>query len=57
MTHYKVWIEIEACDEDADTYDTVTPIDIGCSGSFDTLEEAEAFARALHEHRDESGTP
>lgn len=52
---YKVWIDIEEYDEDTGDGALLDCINIGCSGTFATREEAEAFAKELNEHRDESG--
>jgi hypothetical protein len=43
--YYKVWVQVERIDEDADTYE-----DVGLPdplGVFDTLEEAAVFIRML----------
>lgn len=37
---YKVWIEIEAVDEDNDIYESVSDFPV-CYGDFDTLEDAD----------------
>lgn len=43
--HYKVWIEVEECDEDEDQYkDIGLPI---CAGTFESLEAACDFADEL----------
>lgn len=43
--HYKVWLELEACDEDNDDYDDPEwPI---CLAEFDTFPEAHRFLRAM----------
>lgn len=53
---YKVWIEVEEYDDETESGETLGCLDIGCSGSFDTEEEAHAFAKELHSYRHESGT-
>ncbi len=54
---YKVWIDIEEYDDEEESgeLDDIATIDIGYSGTFDTIEEARAFAKQLNEHRHESG--
>lgn len=37
---YKVWVEIEAIDEEKDSYQDVSNFPV-CIGQFDTLEEAD----------------
>ncbi len=39
MSVFKVWIEIEECDDDTDEYERVSPP--VCLGTFDTYQEAE----------------
>ena len=46
MKKYKVWIEVEEIDEEADTYETVDT-DIPSSGTFARLDDAIKFARDL----------
>ena len=48
MKKYKVWIEVEEIDEEADTYEDVD-VDIPASGAFTTLDEAERFAHDLYD--------
>ena len=46
MKKYKIWIEIEELDEEADNYrDLEDPISVG--GEFDTEEDARAFRDLL----------
>ena len=42
---YKVWVQVEAIDEEADSFENEGLPD--CLGEFDTFEEAAAFIRAL----------
>lgn len=44
---YKVWIEIEEYDIEEETGHTLGPLNIPCSGTFATLEEAEQLAERL----------
>jgi hypothetical protein len=44
---YKVWVEIEACDDDADYYETVSPFPV-CVGEFDTIKEADNLVVRLN---------
>ena len=37
---FKVWVEIEAIDEDQDIYETASPFPV-CLGEFDSLEDAD----------------
>lgn len=37
---YKVWIEIEAVDDDSDFYETASPFPV-CLGEFPSLEKAD----------------
>lgn len=37
---YKVWVEIEAVDDDNNVYETVSNFPV-CVGEFDTIEEAD----------------
>jgi hypothetical protein len=37
---FKVWIEIEAIDEENDVYETASPFPV-CLGEFDSLEDAD----------------
>ncbi len=45
---YTVWIEVEKQDPDNDVYQT-EPVDFGSTATFTTYEEAEAYARQMHE--------
>jgi len=45
--HYKVWIEVEEIDEDADHYEKV-PVEFGPTAIFLTAEKALSFAEELH---------
>ena len=46
MKQYKVWVEIEECDEEADVYVTVSAFPV-CVGVFGTLDEADDAIAAL----------
>lgn len=48
-TVYKVWVEIEEYDEEEGHGETCGGLDIGCSGTFGTIEEAHAHAKRIHE--------
>jgi hypothetical protein len=43
---YKVWMEIEAVDDDRNIYETVSPFSV-CLGEFDSAEEADRAIIAL----------
>jgi hypothetical protein len=43
---YKVWVEIEACDDEKGIYETVSPFSV-CLGDFASAEEADAAIIAL----------
>ena len=47
--HFKVWIELEEYDPETDEYTSLEGyLNFAATGTFDTLEEAEAFAEAIH---------
>ena len=49
MKTYTVWIEIEEHDNTTDEYQSVSDgLDFSSSASFETLEEAQAYAEILH---------
>jgi len=39
---YKVWVEIEEVDEEAGSYENVSPFPV-CMGTFDSIDEADSF--------------
>jgi hypothetical protein len=43
---YKVWVEIEAVDDEHNVYETVSPFPV-CFGEFDSAEEADRAIIAL----------
>ncbi len=45
---YKVWIEVEEYDDETDEYSDVY-LDFGSEESFDTEEEAIAYANKMHD--------
>lgn len=45
---YKVWLEVEYCDETTDTYETVDCLNFASTATFETLDEAKAFATYVH---------
>jgi hypothetical protein len=49
MKEYKVWVEIEEYDTETESGETTGLMDIGCSGTFDTIEEAHAHAKLIHD--------
>lgn len=50
MTTYKVWIEIEAFDTEREEGRNVDALHFASTGTFDTLNEAVAFADALNNY-------
>ena len=49
MKKYKVWVEVEEIDEEADTYTDVDIVDIPSCGTFGNLDEAVRFAKDLQD--------
>ena len=45
---YKVWIVVEQIDEEVGDGEDVDCLDFASTGTFDTIEEAKAFATSLH---------
>lgn len=45
---YKVWIELEECDEERDACQTLD-LPFADEAEFDTLEEAERYAQMMHD--------
>lgn len=45
---YKVWLEVEYCDEATDTYETIDCLNFASTATFNTLPEAVAFAKHVH---------
>lgn len=43
---YKVWMEIEGCDDDLGIYELASPFAV-CCGEFDTIEEADDLIVAM----------
>lgn len=43
---FKVWIEIEAVDDDLGIYEDASPFPV-CVGEFQTLEEADSFIQEI----------
>jgi hypothetical protein len=45
---FKVWLDIERCDEAKDQYETVDCLNYGSTATFKTLPEAKQFADYIH---------
>jgi len=50
--HYKVWLEIEECDEETDTFETLKEIRTSALGNFDSLEKARNLIKLIQHYVD-----